>query len=469
MPDRIRFIVQKRTSLKLQITNLSNLFEKGTLSNATLKLRLARLTTLYNAFEEYQDELALLDPNDVHTTEFDQIQDRFYTLAGKIDESLNATGLDNASSSGSNNENQHPASRNGKFDIRFTGRALLDTGATANFITETIAKRLKLQTEKHKLPINTINSTGTVSKGIVRIMIQSIHNDFSKELTCLTIPVISDLIPSDTFPRESIKIPANLKLADPEFYVPAAIDLFLGSGATMSLFSVGQVNLSQDRRDLYLQKTRLGWVVAGETFERNKPHTSTCHLTNLENLITKFWTIEEIPIDKPISKEEADCETFFTKTVSRNHDGRYIVHLPFRESNKQLGESRSIAIKRLLTLERKLNMNLTLKHEYTQVIEEYKNLKHISKVEDIDDNGFYMPHHVVIKESSNTTKVRVVFDASAKTSNGQSLNDILMVGPTIQDTLFLHLIRFRTYEYVILADIEKMYRQVLVNEEDRRY
>ncbi|XP_077278038.1 uncharacterized protein LOC143906111 [Temnothorax americanus] len=93
----------------------------------------------------------------------------------------------------------------------------------------------------------------------------------------------------------------------------------------------------------------------------------------------------------------------------------------------------------------------------------------MSLVEAPCEDGYYMPHHAVIKDSSHTTKVRVVFDASAKTSNGISLNDTLMVGPTIQDKLFSHLIRFRTYNYVITADIEKMYRQVLVHEDDRRY
>jgi len=60
----------------------------------------------------------------------------------------------------------------------------------------------------------------------------------------------------------------------------------------------------------------------------------------------------------------------------------------------------------------------------------------MSVVENPNDDGFYMPHHAVIKESSNTTKVRVVFDASAKTNNGISLNDNLMIGPTIRDKLF---------------------------------
>lgn len=86
-----------------------------------------------------------------------------------------------------------------------------------------------------------------------------------------------------------------------------------------------------------------------------------------------------------------------------------------------------------------------------------------------DSDGFYLPHHAVIKSSSNTTKLRVVFNGSLKTNSGLSLNDILMTGPTIQDDLFLLLIRFRFYIYVLLADVEKMYRQFLIREEDRKY
>ncbi|XP_036148390.1 uncharacterized protein LOC118647475 [Monomorium pharaonis] len=150
-------------------------------------------------------------------------------------------------------------------------------------------------------------------------------------------------------------------------------------------------------------------------------------------------------------------------------NGRYVVHLPFNDSNIHLGESRSVALKRLLTLESKLNKNPGLKKEYTQVIDEYKRLNHISLVNSPEDDGFYMPHHAVVKNSSNTTKVRVVFDASAKSKNGVSLNDALMIGPTLQDKIFTHLIRFRTYNYVITADIEKMYRQVLIHDDDRRF
>ena len=83
--------------------------------------------------------------------------------------------------------------------------------------------------------------------------------------------------------------------------------------------------------------------------------------------------------------------------------------------------------------------------------------------------GYYLPYHAVVRETSITTKTRVVFDASAKTSSGISLNDCLMVGPTIQDDLFSIFTRYRSFLFALTADIEQMYRQIKVYPEDIVY
>ena len=72
---------------------------------------------------------------------------------------------------------------------------------------------------------------------------------------------------------------------------------------------------------------------------------------------------------------------------------------------------------------------------------------------------FYLPLHHVTKEST-TTNLRVVFDASAKSSSGLSLNDILFVGSAFHDNLFSILLRFRMHRTALSADITKMFRQV---------
>ncbi|XP_055632363.1 uncharacterized protein LOC129772869 [Toxorhynchites rutilus septentrionalis] len=81
----------------------------------------------------------------------------------------------------------------------------------------------------------------------------------------------------------------------------------------------------------------------------------------------------------------------------------------------------------------------------------------------------YLPHHPVFKTSSFTTKVRVVFDASCKTSSGFSVNDLQLVGPVVQEDLLSIHIRFRIHRIAFVADVEKMYRQILLHQPFRRY
>ena len=135
-----------------------------------------------------------------------------------------------------------------------------------------------------------------------------------------------------------------------------------------------------------------------------------------------------------------------------------------------LGSSKAIAMRRFLNLEKKLNNDLSLKERYSSFIQEFIDLGHLEKVPDDQlDNprNFYLPHHCVTNEDSSTTKLRVVFDASAKTTTGYSLNDCLFVGPKCQDDLFNISIRFRMFKIAMSADVAKMYRQVELSLEDR--
>ncbi|CAG9130976.1 unnamed protein product [Plutella xylostella] len=106
---------------------------------------------------------------------------------------------------------------------------------------------------------------------------------------------------------------------------------------------------------------------------------------------------------------------------------------------------------------------------YTEFIHEYAELGHLTEIDtkNIGDTYFYLPHHPVIREKSETTRLRTVFDASAKSTSGLSINDLQMTGPNIQDSLFSILIRFRQYKYALSGDIEKMYRAVSLHQSDR--
>ncbi|GFV30395.1 uncharacterized protein TNCV_98701 [Trichonephila clavipes] len=123
-------------------------------------------------------------------------------------------------------------------------------------------------------------------------------------------------------------------------------------------------------------------------------------------------------------------------------------------------------------MERKFKNNPDFEKQYKEFMNEYESLGHMSLVNSrshTSKDQNFLPHHAVIKPSSLTTKLRVVFDASCKTTNGTSLNSLLGVGPKLQRDIFEILLNFRIPRIVFTADIEKMYRQILVADEDQKY
>ena len=96
------------------------------------------------------------------------------------------------------------------------------------------------------------------------------------------------------------------------------------------------------------------------------------------------------------------------------------------------------------------------------MMEEYLEMQHAELVPVADlqkspQEVFYLPMHAVRKEHSTTTKLRAVFDASAKSSTGVSLNDTLLVGPTVHPSLIDVLLRFRLHRVALTTDVSKMY------------
>ncbi|GBM00359.1 hypothetical protein AVEN_179181-1 [Araneus ventricosus] len=130
-----------------------------------------------------------------------------------------------------------------------------------------------------------------------------------------------------------------------------------------------------------------------------------------------------------------------------------------------------MASKRLDNLWKRLNRDPAMKFIYSEFLREYKNLNHMEEITNCNysNGGYFLLHQGVLRPFSITTKLRVVFDASAKTTTGHSLNDLLCAGGVLQDDLFSILTRFRKHQYAFTADISKMFRQIEINPSQRKY
>ena len=124
---------------------------------------------------------------------------------------------------------------------------------------------------------------------------------------------------------------------------------------------------------------------------------------------------------------------------------------------------------RLKSLMRRLSQDQSVLTKYNAVIEEQRSLGIIEPVQirHTPQLTHYLPHHCVV-QASNTTKVRVVYDASARPSKSSpSLNDCLYQGPSLLPDLRGILLRFRQHPVGICSDIEKAFLQLNLHPQDR--
>ena len=263
-------------------------------------------------------------------------------------------------------------------------------------------------------------------------------------------------------------------MADPNFNVTGRIDLLLGIDVFTRILLTGRHEGSPGSP--VALETLIGWVLCGDVQSSNSYSSAVtvCHtlIDMSDDTLRRFWEIEEPPNRKngQHSQKERSAVQQFKGHYTRLKDGQFVVPLPRDSNDLKIVESRSQAVRRFISLERRKNRF----SELDDVIGEYFDLQHAEPVPSGDlykppDEVFYLPIHAVYKRSSSTTKVRAVFDASAKSESGVSFNETLLSGPTIHSPLIDVLLRFRLHRVAITADVSKMYGAVHLASEDKEF
>ncbi|XP_055615339.1 uncharacterized protein LOC129761628 [Toxorhynchites rutilus septentrionalis] len=354
-------------------------------------------------------------------------------------------------------------------------RALLDPASQLSLITENLVQKLKLRRHPDRQEIGGVGNSIIVSHHTVVVRMGSHCTEFVMNEPCHVLRKITRDLPARNIDISLWNLPPHIVLADPNFDKPGPIDILIGMEKYYDLLVDGCSRITPEKA--ILQNTVLGWVVSGKVGNDSHPAQApivahVCSSDGLDAQLSRFWELESCWSDSTHSVDENLCEEHFAATTFRNNTGRFVVTLPKRHSVlTELGNCEEIATRRFIALERRLNTQPALKKAYTAFIDEYLKLNHmreITNVEKIKSSNptYFLPHHGVEKTDSTTTKLRVVFDASCRTETGISLNQALMVGPVVQDDLFSILLRFRVHRFAIIADIEKMYRQIRIHSSD---
>ncbi|XP_055307518.1 uncharacterized protein LOC129571715 [Sitodiplosis mosellana] len=259
----------------------------------------------------------------------------------------------------------------------------------------------------------------------------------------------------------------DIELADPKFNIQSPIDLILDAEIHAQII---RPNIRRGPPGTPVaQDTELGWILFGAT-NKNRENVSSVsiNISTIDTLLNKFFEADELPEERMFTKDEQFCYDFYKEHTKRDSDGHYIVKLPFRtsfDSTAVLGESRATALQQFLQLERRFARNEKFKQDYVNVIKGYLDSNHMTQLSNTESDCLSFDEKV-INEKSTSTPVRVVFNASKPSSNGNSLNNVVFPGPALQNDLIAILLNWRFHKIVFMGDIKQMYRQIRLHDDD---
>ncbi|KMQ91804.1 hypothetical protein RF55_8288 [Lasius niger] len=356
-------------------------------------------------------------------------------------------------------------------------RALLDPGSEATFVTESKAQLLRLPRRKVAVPVSGLGGTasGFIKSSVLLTVEPSVGTGPSIPVEALVIKKVTAYAPTHSIDLNEWESLRNLPLADPNPSSKNAIEMIIGVDI-YGLLLLPEIRQTSGRGST-AQSTILGWVIFGpvtNTMGSREP-VRVHHVIRgfeLENELRRFWEIEEPPSELHLTEDEIICEEHFKQTHTRDHEGRYVVRLPFKNGRPPaVGRSLKQAMCCLNSLERRLAKDEETRRLYTDFLTEYLAMEHMERVSDLVDSEqyIYLPHHPVCRKDSETTKLRVVFNASSGTSNGTTLNSHLLAGPKLQTDLPSIITKWRLHRLVFTADIAKMFRQIWIDPRDLNY
>ena len=328
---------------------------------------------------------------------------------------------------------------------RLLVNCFLDEGSDTNYVNEDVIETLGISTQKEEITINVANDQKVgLMVATLEIGLESVDGKVDTTIVVKT----SDKICGGMKPTEWVTMKQqwnNLKdIPFPHLAEKRAIDVLLGSNYYHLMFPMQEIRGQEDEPATRLRP--LGWTAIGHTQEaQHVPTLATSthfgHLVDILNTsdeelnitLKRFCDLEAVSI---VTQTQEETEMTPREKVARKkveqsltyNGARYEVAVPWKYEQPNLPNNREIAERRLQRVEKKLKMDKHLANVYQGVIDYYQKKEYIRVVptsEPQPDNEWFLPYFPVVHPGKETTKVRIVFDASAKLNEKSSNTEAL--------------------------------------------
>ena len=347
--------------------------------------------------------------------------------------------------------------------------ALLDTGAGSSYAStklinllnkrpkETLTKRIDMMLGSSTTNLEIYSATLGAVDGTfdMNIELTKVHKP---QLLTLDNPNYATLL-SKYSHLEGVKIKDN----DSRPQIPIHVVLGASEYATIKTSTAQRVGKPGQP---VAEKTLLGWTLMSPGREDvGSPVLLTqSALVDYEQLCS----LDVLGLADTHENDQLEVYEEFKEQLERSPAGWYETKLPWKANHPTLPTNEAGSKRRLEQLLRKLERNGQYE-EYNSIIQEQIKEGVVEAAPEVaTGKEFYVPHKGVTRENAESTKLRIVYDASARENDKQpSLNDCLNPGPPLQNRLWDILVRSRFYPVLLTGDLKKAFLQVRIKEEER--
>jgi len=364
--------------------------------------------------------------------------------------------------------------------------AALDSMSSACFLSDSVYQALGVEGESTDITIKTMNdeqrhTTSVVNGLCVRAVYGCEYVSIPKAYVRDSISVDVTDIPTHATLRYWPHL-NHLVAEIPERNPTVPIGLLIGVNCPRALEPVEII--SGTGSSPFAVRTVLGWSVSGPLSSNviggritrpsavcNRTSVQECYDIGLKDLLLQSYEHDftESKYTSTSSRMSQDDNKFLSIMESEVQyaGGHYKLPLPFRSNNIQLEDNRAQAVHRVRAVKRRFEADSRFKQDYTAFMDNIIDKGYAQLAAPSSTPGWYVPHHGVY-HPKKPGKIRVVFDCSSK-YNGKSLNDQLLSGPDLTNSLVAVLTRFRQDRIAVIADVESMFYQVRVSECHRKF
>ena len=348
-------------------------------------------------------------------------------------------------------------------------RALLDTGAGSAYASSTLIDRLNIDpSRKETRQIEMLMHTANRKIEVYKLKITNVEESFQLCTEVSKIEKPSLLSISNPHYEQLIQKFNHLKginmvdTSDQERY---PINLILGTNEICKSKTTVRARVGTPGQPI-AEYTKFGWVIMSPGKDLD---FSEVYLTrSVSEDYDKLCSLDVLGIE---DTDDQNVYSDFKDQLVRNTEGWYETGLLWKIGHPVLPSNEFGSLGRLNTLLRKLKRTPQLLEQYHEVIQKQLEEGIVERVDEKSDSNereYYLPHKAVIKEAAETTKLRVVFDASAKANGvGPSLNDCLETGPSLQKLIWDILVKNRFQPVALTGDLRQAFLQIRIREEDR--